>query len=87
MVADPPAITTYFAQRVLPGRPYVTVDRCLAVLTAPVRREQQADGRWRSWGWIDLPEPFGRRILRVITLADGTLHNAFIDRGFRETTA
>ena len=49
------------------------------VLLGPARREEQADGRVRHWGYI---AELGR-YLRVITLSDGeTVHNAFPDRGF-----
>ena len=78
--------TVYFREKVLRDRSYVTPDRCIAVLANPLRRHQQSDGRWRVWGRVTLPEPFGTRILRVVTLADGTLHNAFVDRGFQEET-
>lgn len=77
-------MTAYFEQKVLRDRPYVTVEHCLTVLADPLRKEEQADGRWRAWGRVNLPDALGTRILRVVTLADGTLHNAFIDRGFQE---
>jgi len=55
------------------------------VLVDPVRHIVQSDGRRRSWGRVILPGEEKRRILRVVTLDDGeTLHNAFIDRDFRE---
>jgi hypothetical protein len=56
----------------------------LAVLAAPVHREEQLDGRIRFWGKI-VPEGETRaRILRVVTLEDEeTVHNAFFDRKFR----
>jgi hypothetical protein len=51
----------------------------------PLRRIVQADGRIRHWGAVILPGESEGRILRVVTLEDGaTLHNAFLDRGFRE---
>lgn len=84
MSDDALATTPYFRNKVLPGRPYVTVALCRSVLDAPLRREEQADGRWRTWGRISLPDETGTRILRVVTLPDGTLHNAFLDRGYRE---
>ena len=50
-------------------------------LAAPVRREEQADGRVRYWVLV---EELGKH-LRVVTLADGvTVHNAFPDRDFKE---
>ncbi len=51
----------------------------------PLHRETQADGRIRHWGEVNLPDQSGKRILRVVTLEDGqTIHNAFLDRGFRK---
>ena len=48
----------------------------------PIREEIQSDGRVRLWGQI--PEADGR-FLRVVLLEDReTVHNAFLDRSFRE---
>lgn len=78
------ATTRYFDEQVLRKRPYLTVEMCLAVVAAPLRREDQQDGRVRHWGTISLPGEPDARILRVVTLEDGqTLHNAFLDRGYR----
>jgi len=50
-----------------------------------VVRVVQDDGRIRHWGRVTLPNESESRIRRVITLEDGeTLHNAFLDRNFRE---
>ena len=55
------------------------------MLRAPLRREVQDDGRFRGWGLVTLPGETTERILRVVTLDDGeTIHNAFLDRGYRE---
>lgn len=63
-------------------RPYVTEALCRSVLANPLKVEEQADGRLRSFGHVVLPGENKSRILRVGTLEDGsTLHNAFIDRG------
>ena len=72
--------TDYFRQVVQPKRPYATDAVVLAILAAPLRRQEQPeDGRWRFWG----EDPDGR-FMRVITEADGeTVHNAFLDRRFR----
>jgi len=79
------ATTRYFDEQVLRKRPYLSVEMCHAVLAAPVRREEQPDGRIRFWGRVALPDEASPSILRVVTLEDGTtLHNAFLDRGFRE---
>lgn len=52
---------------------------------APLRREEQLDGRIRFWGEITRPGEVVPRILRVVTLEDGeTVHNAFFDRGYRD---
>lgn len=75
--------TRYFSEQVVRKRPYLTAEMCSSVVAAPLRREVQADGRIRQWGRIILPGEQKPRILRVVTLADGTtLHNAFIDRDF-----
>jgi len=74
--------TRYFEEQVLRKRPFLRREWCAAVLRAPIRREAQADGRVRYWGYID---DLGGRALRVVTLADGeTVHNAFPDRDFDE---
>ena len=77
--------TRYFAEQVLRKRSYLTVEMCRTVLAYPLQRVVQEDGRIRHWGAVTLPDEAETRILRVITLDDGvTLHNAFLDRGFRE---
>lgn len=76
--------TRYFEQQVLRKRPYLTPAMCEAVVADPIRREVQPDSRVRFWGAVILPGETETRILRVVTLEDGeTLHNAFLDRGFR----
>jgi hypothetical protein len=77
--------TRYFEEQVLRKRPYLTLEDCRAVLAAPLRIEAQDDGRIRHWGEVTLPDEAEPRILRVVTLEDGvTIHNAFLDRGYRE---
>ena len=77
--------TRYFNEQVLRKRPYLSRDLCWSVLANPVRTDMQHDGRIRSWGWVTLPNEHKPRILRVVTLEDrATIHNAFIDRSFRE---
>jgi hypothetical protein len=74
--------TRYFEEPVLRKRPYIKRDWCAEVLRSPVRREVQDDGRIRHWGYL------GGRALRLVTLPDGeTVHNAFPDRDFEETTS
>ena len=78
-------VTRYFAEQVLRKRPYLSEALCEEVLGSPLRVEVQPDGRIRHWGLVNLPNEEKARILRVVTLEDGTtLHNAFIDRDFRE---
>ena len=77
--------TRYFEEQVLRKRPYIEREWCAAAIADPVRRETQDDGRIRFWRAVALPgggEPY---MLRVVTLEDGeTVHNAFVDRSFRE---
>jgi hypothetical protein len=77
--------TRYFDEQVLRKRPYIQRQWCQDVLSAPLRREVQSDGRIRCWGKISAPGEMRPRYLRVVTLEDGeTVHNAFFDRNFRE---
>ena len=80
-----PRTTRYFAEQVVRKRTYLTVGLCQAALVDPLRREVQTDGRVRFWGEVRLPGEAEPRILRVVTLADGTLHNAFLDRGYKRS--
>ena len=76
--------TRYFAEQVIRKRPYLTIEMCAAVIADPLWRDDQADGRVRHWGRVTLPNEAEPRILRVVTLEDGTtIHNAFLDRNFR----
>ena len=51
------------------------------VVANPNREQIQSNGRIRRWGTV--PELNGR-YLRVVLLPDGeTVHNAFVDRGYR----
>ena len=71
--------TGYFQNDVMVKRPYIQVRWLEQVISAPLRREVQSDGRIRHWAWIDELN----RYLRVVTLEDGlTVHNAFPDRRF-----
>lgn len=52
-------------------------------MRSPFKTETQSDGRIRKWARI----PETGKFLRVILLEDGeTVHNAFFDRTFKETT-
>ena len=78
--------TRYFTEQILARRPYLTLELCRAVLAQPLTRIVQPDVRIRFWGAVPLPGETEKRILRVVTLEDGTtLHNAFIDRNYRDT--
>ena len=74
-------ITVYFENDVLRKRPYLTIEICRKVVKNPHKKEVQPDGRIRFWGRV---EELRGKYLRVVTLQDGmTIHNAFIDRGFK----
>jgi hypothetical protein len=77
--------TRYFDEQVCRKRPYLTLDLCAAVVAHPLRKQVQTDGRIRFWGEVRLSSDNEPRVLRVVTLDDGeTVHNAFLDRSFRE---
>jgi hypothetical protein len=79
--------TRYFEEQVLRKRPYLHREWCAATIAAPAHREVQDDGRIRFWGEVVLPGETTPRMLRVVTLEDGeTVHNAFLDRNFRQPT-
>ena len=76
--------TRYFDEQVRRKRPYIDPVWCVEMIAAPLRHQEQPDGRIRFRGEIVPPGETGPRILRVVTLDDGeTIHNAFFDRGFR----
>jgi hypothetical protein len=73
--------TQYFEREVMRKRPYLSKEWCIRAVEAPVRVERQEKNRYRFWAAV--PE-LGGRMLRVVTLEDRvTIHNAFLDRGFR----
>jgi hypothetical protein len=73
--------TDYFENEVLRKRPYLKKEWCTRVVKDPLRVEPQEHNRFRFWGEV---EELERRIIRVITLQDKkTIHNAFLDRGFK----
>ena len=73
--------TQYFEREVMRKRPYLSKEWCIRAVEEPLRIERQENNRYRFWAGV--PE-LGGRILRVITLEDRvTIHNAFLDRGFR----
>lgn len=73
--------TEYFEQSVLSKRPYLQKAWCIRAVQHPLRSEPQEHNRYRFWAAV--PELEGR-YLRVVTLDDQrTIHNAFLDRGFK----
>jgi len=73
--------TSYFKNEVLRKRVYLKKEWCIRIIENPEHMEKQSDGRYRFWGSVD---ELGGRYLRVITLPDRiTIHNAFLDRGFK----
>jgi hypothetical protein len=78
-------MTRYFEEQVLRKRPYLRRQMIEAVMRAPLQRIVQPDGRIRLWGPVAAADEAGTRFLRVVLLEDGeTVHNAFLDRDFRE---
>ena len=72
--------THYFTTSVMLRRPYLRREWIEFVLANPIRTERQDNGRVRRWALI----PETGKFLRVVTEPDGeTVHNAFLDRGFR----
>jgi len=70
---------------VLRKRPYIDPAWCIQIVSEPLHREVQPDGRVRMWGEVLRPGETAPRFLRVVTLEDGeTIHNAFFDRRFRK---
>jgi hypothetical protein len=77
----PYQFTPYFQDQVMRKRPYLTKEMCIRVVEAPLRSEPQEQDRYRFWAAVD---ELGGGFLRVVTLSDKlTIHNAFLDRGFR----
>jgi hypothetical protein len=73
--------TPYFRNEIIRKRPYLKIEICRTIIGNPIKKETQSDGRIRFWGKI---ETMDNKYLRVVTLEDGiTIHNAFLDRGFK----
>jgi hypothetical protein len=71
--------TRYFAFDVLPRRDYLDPIEIRRVVERPERREIQADGRIRVWGYAASLGGY----LHVVLLPDGeTVHNAFLDEDY-----
>ena len=74
--------TAYFENEVLRKRRYLTVEICQFVIENAEVEEVQDDGRIRYWAEV---EELNYRVVRVVTLSDrSTIHNAFIDSGFKK---
>ena len=72
--------TRYFEEQILVKRTYLTIEMCVKVIDNPLKKEIQLDGRTRYWGFV----PELDKIIRVVVLEDGeTIHNAFMDRGYK----
>ncbi|QCW80820.1 hypothetical protein EQU24_00025 [Methylotuvimicrobium buryatense] len=74
--------TKYFlTTRMRPDREIIKDEWIQYVVRFPENEHIQFDGRIRRWARI---EEMGGRYPRVILLPDGeTVHNAFIDRGYK----
>lgn len=70
---------TPYARDALARRPEIRLEFIERVVANPYRFVLQPDGRRRFWGYI----LEAGKWLRVIVLEDGSIHNAFFDRGFR----
>lgn len=72
--------TRYFTLR-MRDRPEVRMEWCRRVLNRPEHVQQQEDGKYQMWGYIDEVDKY----LRIISLEDReTLDNAFFDRSYRK---
>jgi hypothetical protein len=73
--------TRYFEEQILTKRTYLTIEICRGIIENPLKVEVQEDGRKRYWGLV----PELKKVIRVVTLEDGeTIHNAFMDRNFKQ---
>ena len=73
--------TDYFLNETKRKRPYITEAMCIRIVENPIKTEQQSNARFRFWGKV---EELNNRVVRVITFADKiTIHNAFLDRGYK----
>lgn len=77
--------TQYFLHtRNRPDRMNIRLEWIQQVIEDAEHEEIQSDGRIRRWKKITESE---NRYLRVVLLEDGeTVHNAFFDRSFRESS-
>jgi hypothetical protein len=71
----------YFDLRVRGTRPEVKIEYVERVLANPIEVQQQGNGFYKMWGFVEEEQ----QVLRVITWADReTVENAFFDRRYTE---
>jgi hypothetical protein len=70
--------TRYFERRVLVERPEIKIEWCEKAVKEPEDTYIQEDGRTRHWAFIQEI----RKYIRVVTMPDGRLHNAFLDSDY-----
>lgn len=74
--------TTLYFQRRMKDRPEILAKWVEQTIKTPLKREVQSDGRIRIWSFVVEQNKY----LRVVILEDSeTVHNAFFDRGFKQT--
>lgn len=79
--------TRYFDEQVLRKRVYLRLEWIQQAIADPARRVVQPDGRFRFWHRV-VTDDGKAYMLRVVTLEDGeTVHNAFLDRNYKEADA
>jgi hypothetical protein len=72
--------TTRYFELSMRDRPEVDRAWCERVRANPLQVVQQADGKFKMWGYIEEAGKY----LRIITLEDGeTFDNAFFDRRYK----
>jgi hypothetical protein len=72
--------TRYFAFDILARRDYLDPIEIQRIVRRPERRQVQANGRIRLWGYAASLGGYHR----VVLLSDGqTVHNAFYDEDYR----
>ncbi len=72
--------TRYIAFDILARRGYLDPIEIQRIIRRPERRQVQADGRIRLWGYAASLGGY----LRVVLLSDGeTVHNAFYDEDYQ----
>ncbi len=72
--------TKHFTDDVGPKRPYLTEELLCRIISNPLKKENQANGWIKLWGYSSEHDKY----VRVILLEDGeTVHTAFFDRNFK----